>query len=66
VQSAFGWHIVKIDKRHSATQAQFALLIERVARDYQKAERQAALAEAWRELRLRYAVELLPVEDAGE
>lgn len=66
VQSAFGWHIVKIDKRHGATQAQFAPLIERVARDYQKAERQAALAEAWRDLRLRYAVELLPVEDAGE
>jgi len=66
VQSAFGWHVVKIDTRHAATQARFEPMIERVARDYQKAQRQAALADAWRDLRLRYEVELLPVEGAGE
>ena len=41
-------------------------MIERVARDYQKAKRQASLADAWRDLRARYRVELLPIEGAGE
>jgi parvulin-like peptidyl-prolyl isomerase len=66
VQSAFGWHVVKIDTRHAAAKAQFDPMIEQVARDYQKAQRQAALAEAWGDLRARYQVELLPVEGAGE
>ena len=66
VQSVFGWHVVKIDTRQAAAKAQFDPMIEQVARDYQKAQRQAALAEAWRDLRARYQVELLPVEGAGE
>jgi peptidyl-prolyl cis-trans isomerase C len=66
VQSVFGWHVVKIDTRHAAAKAQFDPMIEQVARDYQKAQRQAALAEAWRDLRARYQVELLPVAAAGE
>jgi peptidyl-prolyl cis-trans isomerase C len=63
VQSAFGWHVVKIDTRHQATVAEFEPIIERVARDYQQAERQKALAEAWRILRTQYEVKLVPVED---
>jgi len=66
VQSAFGWHVVKIDARHAAQQAAFEPLIERVARDYQKMQRQQALAAAWAELRSRYQVELLPIEGAAE
>ena len=66
VQSAFGWHVVKIDTRHAAQQAAFEPLIERVARDYQKMQRQQALAAAWAELRGRYQVELMPIEGAAE
>lgn len=63
LQSAFGWHVVKIDTRHAVKAAQFEPIMERVAQDYQKAQRQAGLAAAWRDLRLRYDVELLPVEE---
>lgn len=66
LQSAFGWHVVKIDTRHAAEAARFEPIMERVARDYQKAQRQAGLAAAWRDLRLRYEVELLPVEENTE
>ena len=66
VESAFGWHVVKIDKRHEAQQAVFEPLIERIARDYQKRQRQEALAAAWAELRGRYEVELLPIEGGNE
>lgn len=66
VQSAFGWHVVKVDTRHGAQQAAFEPLIEKVARDYQKMQRQEALAAAWAELRSRYQVELLPIEGGGE
>ncbi|CAI8186056.1 MAG: Uncharacterised protein [Alphaproteobacteria bacterium] len=64
IESAFGWHVVKIDRRHASQKGDFELLIERVARDYQKAQRQEALAAAWAKLRARYQVELLPIEDA--
>ena len=66
LQSAFGWHVVKIDTRHSAQQAAFEPLIERVARDYQKMQRQQAMAAAWDELRGRYEIELLPIEGDGQ
>ncbi len=65
IQSAYGWHIVKIDARFAAKQADFDAIIERVARDWQKAKRQEAMAVAWQELRARYRVELLPVEEAA-
>ena len=51
LQSTFGWHVMKIDTRHAAQQVAFEPLIERVARDYQKMQRQEALAAAWEELR---------------
>lgn len=66
IESAFGWHVVTIDTRHASREAVFDPMIERVARDYQKAKRQASLADAWRDLRARYRVELLPIEGAGE
>lgn len=66
LQSAYGWHIVKIDERHVAEAAAFADMVERVARDWQKAERQAAMAAAWQKLRARYEVKLLPVDEAAE
>jgi peptidyl-prolyl cis-trans isomerase C len=66
LQSAFGWHIVRIDTRRAAQQAVFEPLIERVARDYQKSQRQQAMAAAWAALRGRYRVELLPVEGEGQ
>ena len=66
LQSAFGWHVVKIDARHAAQQAAFEPLIERVARDYQKMQRQQAMARAWDELRGRYEIELLPIEGDGQ
>ena len=66
LQSAFGWHVVKIDTRHAAQQAAFGPLIERVARDYQKMQRQQAMAAAWDELRGRYEIELLPIEGDGQ
>ncbi len=64
IQSAYGWHVVKIDTRHAAKAADFETIIERVARDWQKAKRQEAMAAAWQELRVRYDVKLLPVEEA--
>ena len=66
LQSAFGWHVVKIDTRHAANQAVFDPLIEKVARDYQKMQRQQAMAAAWAELRGRYEIELLPIEGSAE
>ena len=63
VQSAFGWHVVKLQTRHAAQSADFDALVERVARDWQKAQRQNAMAAAWQELRARYDVELLPVDE---
>ena len=66
LQSTFGWHVVKIDTRHAAQQAAFGPLIERVARDYQKMQRQQAMAAAWEELRGRYEIELLPIEGDGQ
>lgn len=63
LQSAYGWHIVYIDERHAPMTAEFDMLIEQVASDWQKAKRQEVIAAAWQDLRARYQVELLPVEE---
>ena len=64
VRSAYGWHMVRLTAYQPAKLPPFAGLAERVARDWQEGERQSAIAAAWRILRQKYRVEMLPVEDA--
>ena len=64
VRSAYGWHMVRLTAYQPAKLPPFAGLAERVARDWQEGERQSAIAAAWRVLRQKYRVEMLPVEDA--
>lgn len=64
VASAYGWHVVKLDARQEAKAADFDRMVERVARDWQQAQRQNAMAAAWQDLRRQYEIELLPVDAA--
>lgn len=64
VASAYGWHVVKLDARQEAKAADFDRMVERVARDWQQAQRQNAMAAAWQDLRHQYEIELLPVDAA--
>lgn len=64
VASAYGWHVVKLDARQEAKAADFDRMVERVARDWQQAQRQNAMAAAWQDLRRQYEIELLPVDEA--
>jgi peptidyl-prolyl cis-trans isomerase C len=64
VASAYGWHVVKLDARQEAKPADFDRMVDRVARDWQQAQRQDAMAAAWQDLRRQYEIELLPVDEA--
>lgn len=61
-RSAYGWHAVKLTKRHAAQQAEFDPLAERVAADWQATQARVAEQAAWQELRGNYQIELVPVE----
>ncbi len=63
VQSAYGWHVVIIDARHAARLAQFDVIAEKVARDWQNQKARESAQLAWRELRSSYDIELVAVED---
>lgn len=62
VRSAYGWHAVKLTQRHPAQRADFALLAERVATDWQAEQARLAKLDAWQKLRADYRVEMVPVE----
>lgn len=64
VASAYGWHVVKLDARQEVKAADFDRMVDRVARDWQQAQRQDAMAAAWQDLRRQYEIELLPVDEA--
>lgn len=63
VRSAYGWHVVKITQNHSPQAAQFELLADKVASDWQNEQARLARQEAWVNLRGNYKIELAPVED---
>lgn len=62
VRSAYGWHVVEITERHAAQAADFKLMAEKIAMDWQNEQARLARQEAWQDLRASYEIELLPVE----
>lgn len=63
LRSAYGWHVVMIPENHPPAAAQFEVLADRVAVDWQNEQARLARQQAWAALRAGYRVELVPVED---
>ena len=63
VQSAYGWHVVKITAREAAKPAGFEALADRLAVDWQAEQARRAKQQAWQDLRASYTIELAPVDE---
>lgn len=63
VRSAYGWHVVEISEAHPRQAADFAVIADRVASDWQSEQARLARQLAWQELRAGYDIELAPVDD---
>ena len=56
LESAFGFHLVYVDSREPETQSDFSTIRDRLAQDYQAAEKKRVLADRLREIRSRYDI----------
>ena len=62
VRSAYGWHVVAVDRRYEKRPAVFAPMAEKIAKDWANEQARIAKLEAWRALRASYEIELVPVD----
>lgn len=62
VESAYGYHFVWIESRDSGTSAEFEENLERIGRDYQRAQREAANQAFIERLAQKYQVIEVPTE----